>query len=343
MRVLDTRLALVVPIALTLCIHYTVQYTSTSGSRSKERMWRAVVCVVDHDTSPALTAIWWLQIGRREADLVQIPVQALIDRQTGEHTPTLGSLYGTPDFAPFLRYFVRYALGLPTQSVIECNLQDLLDHAVGNRLLTLFIPDNTVVVMDSKSVLYRRGEHSLSKEHLRELWSGYSFWGGEWGRMLRQRLILQAILSERFNENDLPVSLQWLANLRHCKVRYLVIPGTRCSNWSGSADDVVKISPAAFRTTLRRLWQKDERAGVQVYLCFSQTVSSEAQQHIVEEVFDSGYSVVLGDVSSDRCGPAKNAKDSDSTDARSLQAIVQKYARWKRHCEGARTIQVWVE
>ena len=29
--------------------------------------------------------------------------------------------------------------------------------------------------MGSKSVLYRRGEDSLSKEHLRELWSGYSF------------------------------------------------------------------------------------------------------------------------------------------------------------------------
>lgn len=338
---LDTTMMAIV--VMTLLAHYLVNYTAQKQVPKKEYLWRAIVCVTEHSTSPRLTAVWWVQAGLREADVVQIPVQALIGYQTAEKTPTLASLYQTPHFVNYLRRFTRYALGLPAPKVIECPLEALLGHTVGQAPVSFFIPENTMLVLDHKSVFYGRGTHRLSISELRELWSGYSFWGGEWGRLQRQRLILQTIVHLTASNEELPEPLLWLAYLRYSQVHYFTVPGSRGNSWMGPHDDVIRISPASFQATARRLREKDKRSDVRVRLCFSPKVPLATQQQITEEIFDMGFSVYVDDGSSGCRTGSIRAIENLPGDVKQLQAVVQRHAQWGGYCQQGAEVLIMVQ
>ncbi len=344
MRRLTFDQAMLGVVAAVLLTHYIVRYVEGAQRREKERLWRAVVCITDQSTSSSkLTAILWIQAGTKEANVLQIPASVLVGEETEQHTPTLASLYTTPHFLATLRRFVRYSLGLPVETIIQCSLEELLDHTVGSGNVSIVLPNDVLVVFEHRSIFYGRGKHLVDKSRLRELWSGYSFWGGEWSRLQRQRVILQAILSNTAFSKHKPGSLLWLTHLQRRKVHYLSVPGTRRNKWVGSDHDAIQISPTSFNTVARWLRDKDRRSDVQVRLCFSPKVPSVTQRRIVEEVLDKGFSVTVVSQSTGCQERTTRATTNLSEDMEQLRSVVQRYARWGGWCQWGAEVHVMVQ
>lgn len=329
-------------VVMTLFAHYVVSYLSGVQRHEKERLWRAVVCITDQSTPPKLSAVLWMQAGASEADVVQIPANALVGEETEEHTPTLASLYRTSHFLATLRRFVRYALGLPVERVVQCSLEELLDHAVGDDNVSIVLPNDMLVVFEHRSIFYGRGKHLLDRSRLRELWSGYSFWGGEWGRLQRQRVILQTILRNTASSEHKPESLLWLAHLQRRKVHYLSVPGTRRNKWVGSDYDAVQVTPTSFNTIARQLREKDRRSDVRVHLCFSPKVPPVTQQRTIEELLDKGFSVTVAEQASGCAKGNIRATENLPEDLEQVLAVIRGHARWSSYCQEGKEVHVVV-
>lgn len=260
-----------------------------------EPLQRHVICVVDdtiYSLRPTVVTIWWIQSGSTFTDVVQIPVRMIVGTDASGNPVTLESLHDRGEFLKSLRQVLIYGLGLPVPKVSFCSLGSLLSRASLRYPLPLSLDEAYTVLTETDTVVFPIGTIKAAPEEVRCLWSGYTFFGGEWSRMGRQRLIVQALLDSM---REVPRGWEWLSLLRNRKVQFEVPPCTRPVGWKGGVEgDYLCLVPGGFQAAALDLRRREPHSLARVLLCFDVSVVPPARQQVIEQVFNQGYTVYIG-------------------------------------------------